>query len=162
MCTFSQPKETVLSDLSACPELASCLSSTTSSLRQDWNCCHFITRTSSLQGTANQKPICGALWDTPSAYKLNLNQSITASRSCLGTCSTFQEKKQPFLKTKIFFLSPSNVILQLMVYSSNSKHSGVHTERNNIHRILLITSGNYFCPSTLFSFHILIKPHSSK
>lgn len=25
MCTFSQPKETVLSDLSACPKLASCL-----------------------------------------------------------------------------------------------------------------------------------------
>lgn len=31
MCTFSQLKETVLSDLSACPELASCLSSTTTS-----------------------------------------------------------------------------------------------------------------------------------
>lgn len=147
MCTFSQPKETVLSDLSACPELASCLSSTiTSSFRQDWNCCHFITRTSSLgllQGTTDHKSICGALWDTPLAY--NLNQSITASRSCLGL-SHIQENKQPFLKTKIFFFPPPNVILQLTVYLSTQS-----TRESTL-------------KGTIFTgfYSYLIKPHSSK
>lgn len=152
MCTFSQPKETVLSALSACPELASCLSSTTSSLSQDWNCCHFITRSSSLQGTANQKSICGALWDTPSAHTLNLHQSITASDPVQAPAPQSKKINSHFWKLRFFFFPiQCNFIVNGLFIQLKALRSP-HWEEQYSQDFLLMISGNTFALPQYFHF----------
>lgn len=152
MCTFSQPKETVLSALSACPELASCLSSTTSSLSQDWNCCHFITRSSSLQGTANQKI---NLW---CSLRYTISSHAEPSpvhhsfRSCSGTCSTVQENKQPFLKTKIFFFPIQCNFIVNGLFIQLKALRNPHWEEQYSQDFLLMISGNTFALPQYFHF----------